>query len=276
MKYKLDDLKYGGLMHPFFWGDLNPNATISNGLANCTTMTFGDCMVDGWQPVSRIVNANSWHNYANGSVLPFDRNNIQKGDVLEWVSGCHVAKVESVEGNIMLNCSWYTGEHGVAVYNGSFDSRHFSSMQQMSDFFITNYPTRFYHYWSLDDECRGVGGEPQYIIRSLPMLEPDDENTNIDQIHVLTSEQNVRTAPNGDVIMTARCGFYNVYGQYNDGKYIWYNVKQNLWIAGVNGRVEFIESNADIRKLKKEIEMLTKRNSQLMEAIEKAQKDLEV
>lgn len=276
MKYSLNDLKYGGKCHAFFWGDLNPNATISNGLANCTTLAYGDCMLDGWQPVSKIVNANKWHNYALGTVLPFDRNSIQKGDVLEWINGCHVAKVDSVEDGIMLNCSWYTGEHGVAVWNGSFDTRHFESLQQMSDFFITNYPTRFYHYWSLDDECRGVGDEPQYIIRRMPMLEPDDENTSIDQIHVLTSEQNVRTAPNGDVVMTARSGFYNVYGQFNDGRYIWYNVKENLWIAGVNGRVDYIESDSDIDKLKREIELLSKRNAELMIAINKAKKDLEV
>lgn len=276
MRYTLNDLKYGGKYHTFFWGDLNPNATISNGLANCTTLTYGDCLVDGWQPVSRIVNANNWHNYAIGSVLKFDRSLVQKGDVLEWVNGCHVAKVESVDDEIMLNCSWYTGEHGVAVWNGSFDTRHFSSLQQMSDFFITNYPTRFYHYWSLDDEIRGVGYEPTYIIRRMPQLEPDGENKTIDQIHVLTNEQNVRTAPGGDIVMTAESGFYNVYGQFNDGKYIWYNVKENLWIAGVNGRVEFIDSEDDIKKLKKAIEVLTKRNCELLEAIEKARKDLEV
>ena len=108
------------------------------------------------------------------------------------------------------------------------------------------------------------------------MLEPDGEDKSIDQIDVLTDEQNVRTAPNGDIVMTAKGGFYNVYGRFNDGKYIWYQVKENYWIAGVDGRVEYIESEDDIKKLKKTIELLTKRNNELMNAIEQARKDLEV
>ena len=277
MAYNLNDLKYGGKYHAFFWGDLNPNATIPNGLANCTTFTYGDCMRDGWQPVSRITNANTWHTVANGEVIPYDRNLVKKGDVIEWVNGCHVAKVDDIiDGEIYLNCSWYTGEHGVAIWNGSYDTRHFSSEQEMSDFFIENYPTRYYHYWAIEQESRGVGAEPTYIIRRLPMLEPDGENKSIDQIDVLTNEQNVRTAPNGEIVMTARGGFYNVYGTFNDGRYTWYQIKENLYIAGVNGRVEFIESEDDIEKLKKAIRVLTKRNTELLEAIEKAKKDLEV
>ena len=275
MKYSLDDLKYGGKYHPFFW----EGVSISNGLANCTVMTYGDCMVDGWQPVSRIVNANNWHNYANGIVLPFDYSAIEKGDVLEWVNGCHVAKVdEIIDGVIYLNCSWYTGVHGVAVYNGAWDTRPFSSLQELSDFMITNYPTRFYHHWSLEDENRGVGSLPQYIIKKPNYIKPDGENKTIDQIQVLTDEQNVRTQPNtnSEIVGVAQSGFYNVYGTFNDGKYIWYNVKENLFIAGVNGRVVYIESEDDIRKLKKAIEVLTKRNSELLDAIEKAKKDLEV
>ena len=275
--FTLDEIKYGGKYHAFFWGDLNPNATIPNGLANCTTFTYGDCLRDGWQPVSRIVNANNWHKYANGEVIPYDRSLVKKGDVIEWVNGCHVAKVDDIiDGEIYLNCSWYTGEHGVAIYNGSYDTRHFSSEKEMSDFFIENYPTRYYHYWTIEQESRGVGAEPTYIIRRLPMLEPDGEDKSIDQIDVLTDEQNVRTAPNGDIVMTAKGGFYNVYGRFNDGKYIWYQVKENYWIAGVDGRVEYIESEDDIKKLKKTIELLTKRNNELMNAIEQARKDLEV
>ena len=159
MSYTIDEIKFGGRYHPFFWGDMNPNATISNGIANCTTFTYGDCLVDGWTPVSRIVNANNWHSVANGEVIPFDITLVEEGDVLEWVSGCHVAKVDRIEnGKIYLNCSWYTGVHGVAVYNGSWDTRPFSSLQELSDFMFANYPTRAYHNWNFEQECKGVGG----------------------------------------------------------------------------------------------------------------------
>ena len=250
--FTIDDLKYGGRLHPFFWGDLNPNATISNGLANCTTLTYGDCLNDGWSPVTRIVNANHWHEYANGTVIPFDINKVEEGDVLEWVSSCHVAKVDKIDGNIYLNCSWYTGEHGVAVWNGSFDTRHFDSLKQMSDFFISNYPTRFYHYWTYQDECRGVGGEPQFIIKKPTIIKADKEDSTVDQIKVLTDEQNVRLTPNGTIIGIAQSGYYNVYDSILDGKYLWYRIKDNLYIAKVDGRVIFIEGEDDLRRLKKE------------------------
>lgn len=279
MRYTLEDLKYGGRYHSFFWGDLNPNATISNALANCTTLAYGDCMVDGWQPVSRIVGANNWHNYALGTVIPFDPNEVKKGDVLEWTNGCHVAKVDEISnGKIYLNCSWYTGVHGVAIYNGSWDSRPFDSLQQLSDFFIQNYPTRFYHYWTLEEENRGVGAEPTFIIRRPNQIKADGENKNVDQIKVLTDEQNVRTAPTtqAEIVGVAQSGFYTVYGAFYDGKNNWYQIRDNLYICGVNGRVEYIESDADIEKLRREVELLTKRNAELMNAIEKARKDLEV
>ena len=132
--------------------------------------------------------------------------------------------------------------------------------------------------WSLERENSGVGASPRYIIRRPNVIKADGEDKAIDQIKVLTNEQNVRTAPNtnSQIVGVAQSGFYDVYGTFNDGKYTWYQIKETLYIAGVNGRVEFIESEDDIKKLKREIELLKKRNSQLMNAIELARKDLEV
>ena len=277
--FTLDELRIGGRYNSFFWGDLNPNATIANGLANCTTLCYGDCLIDGWQPVSKIVNANHWHEYALGTVIPFDLDKVEVGDILEWTNKCHVAKVDDIyNGMPYLNCSWYTGIHGTAVYDGHFDTRPFSSLTELCNFMIENYPTRFYHHWSLDKESQGVGDVPQYIIKRPTVIKADGEDKSIDQIKVLTSEQNVRTEPNTNstIVGVAQSGFYNVYGTFNDGKYIWYQVKNSLYIAGVNGRVEFIESEDDIAKLKKAIRVLTERNTELLEAIEKARKDLEV
>lgn len=279
--FTLDEIKYGGKYHPFFWEDMNPYASIPNGLGNCTNMTYGDCLIDGWVPITKAPNANNWHLYANGEVIPFDISLVQVGDVIEWVKGCHVARVdEIIDGMPYLNCSWYTGIHGVAVYNKEWDKRPFVSMQQLSDFMVNNYPTRMYHHWSLEKENEGVGGEPAYIIRRAKVIEADGENKNLNQIEVLTNEQNVRTEPsasNPDTIVgVAQSGFYNVYGTIYDGKYNWYQIRENLYIAGVEGRVVYIEASDDISRLRKEIEMLTKRNQELMNAIESARKDLEV
>ena len=277
--FTLDEIKYGGKYHPFFWEDMNPYASIQNGLGNCTNMTYGDCLIDGWTPITKAPNANNWHLYANGEVIPFDISLVKVGDVIEWVEGCHVARVdEIINGMPYLNCSWYTGIHGVAKYDGEWDKRPFTSMQQLSDFMVNNYPTRMYHHWSLERENSGVGASPRYIIRRPNVIKADGEDKAIDQIKVLTNEQNVRTAPNtnSQIVGVAQSGFYDVYGTFNDGKYTWYQIKETLYIAGVNGRVEFIESEDDIKKLKREIELLKKRNSQLMNAIEMARKDLEV
>ena len=277
--FTLDEIKYGGKYHPFFWEDMNPYASIQNGLGNCTNMTYGDCLIDGWTPITKAPNANNWHLYANGEVIPFDISLVKVGDVIEWVEGCHVARVdEIIDGMPFLNCSWYTGIHGVAKYDGEWDKRPFTSMQQLSDFMVNNYPTRMYHHWSLERENSGVGASPRYIIRRPNVIKADGEDKAIDQIKVLTNEQNVRTAPNtnSQIVGVAQSGFYDVYGTFNDGKYTWYQIKETLYIAGVNGRVEFIESEDDIKKLKREIELLKKRNSQLMNAIEMARKDLEV
>ena len=175
---------------------------------------------------------------------------------------------------IYLNCSWYTDANGTSKTS----YRPFSSLKQMSDFFADNYPTRFYHYYTLEEENEGVGDTPDYIIKRPTIIKADGENKNVDQIKVLTDEQNVRTAPTtqAEIVGVAESGFYTVYGTFYDGRNNWYQIRDNLYIAGVNGRVEFIESDADIEKLRREVELLTKRNAELMNAIEKARKDLEV
>ena len=130
MKYTLDDVKYNGSLHNSLWNiQYNPNADITNCLANCTTLTYGLCDI---KPVSRIVGASNWHNYLTNGwyAIPFNRSQVQEGDIIEWVDHVHVAKVDKVDDSgIWLHCSWYTGEHGVAMYDGHFDSRHFSSLE---------------------------------------------------------------------------------------------------------------------------------------------------
>lgn len=277
MRYTLDDLKYGGKYHAFFW-ELNPNATIENCLANCTTLVAGDCLKDNLKPVKKIVNANKWHLYLNDgfTFFPYQKDLVEVGDIIEWENKCHVARVAEITDDIYLNCSWYTGNHGVAVWNGSFDTRNFSSLQEVSDFMVKYYPTRFYHCWDIESECKGVGGQPQYIIRAPHFIKPDEQNTNVNQIEVLTNEQNVREEPNGAIVGVAQKGFYNVYATVYDGKYNWYQIREKRFIAGVNDRVIYVNAKDDFNSLKKENEELRKYNSKLLSAIEKAKKDLEV
>ena len=281
MEYKLKDLIYGGKYHDAFWGEENIFVSITNCLANCTCEVYGDCLATGTPvPISKTCNANNFHkNLTNGwTCLDFDRSKISVGDIIEWTDGCHVARVAKIEnGTIYLNCSWYTGIHGVAVYNGSWDTRPFSSLKEVSDFMSTNYPTRFYHCWDLDREINGVGYQPRYVLKMPNSIPSDGQNTDIDQIHVLTNEQNVRVSPStkAEIVGVAQEGYYDVLGSQTAENYVWYATRYG-WIAGVDKRVVFIEADTDIKKLKKRIAELEKENGKLRNAINKAIKDLEV
>lgn len=277
-KLNLSDVVYGGRLHDVLWQN-NPNATVANCLANCTTLAYGLSKV---KPVSKIVNASNWHNYLiNGwTFTKFDRNKVKAGDIIEWVKGVHVAIVDEVkDGVIYLHSSWYTGDHGVAIYNGQFDTRSFSSLKQVSDFMSENYPTRMYHYWDLDWECKGVGSEPEYLLVApeSKKIEPVEENPNVDQIYVSTDSQNVRDNDN-HIVGIAERGYYNVLQiKQNDvSKYKWYEVYPNEYIAGVDGRVEFIESSDEISKLKKEIATLKKENAILKDRLSQIRELAEV
>jgi len=280
MKYSLNDVKYGGTLHEELWDPKNnPNATIANCLGNCTTLAYGLADI---KPVSRIGDACNWHKLlTNGwTYVPFDRSLVKKGDIIEWVDHVHVATVDKVDDSgIWLHCSWYTGEHGVAFYNNKPDTRlQFDSTKEVSDFMEANYPTRMYHYWELDDECRGVGGEPDYLLVHPNVIEQDGINDTVDQIHVLTNEQNVRIGPSTStqIVGVAQMGFYNVYSQQIRDDYVWYQIKNNYWIAGVEGRVDFYEGKDDIKELKKEIARLKKENSDLINKLEQINKLSEV
>ena len=128
MKYSINDLSYNGKYREQCWDKrLNPNADIENGLANCTTAVYAFCLIEGDPiPVSKIVSANRWHEVLinDWTYIPYDPNEVEVGDIIEWVQGCHVAKVgDIVDGKPYINGSYYTGEHGVSVYNKKYDTR---------------------------------------------------------------------------------------------------------------------------------------------------------
>lgn len=251
-----------GLEYPneFYWQLLiNPNATIQNGLANCTTFVYGAIKEDGHlPPVVQIVNANKWHeNLTNGWLSkPYDYNIVECGDVIEWASKCHVAVVSDEQKNI--SGSYYTGMHGKAYYNGKFDSREFSNLEDMSHWMIANYPKRFFHYWSIEEENEWVGGKPDYILKH-PLYSHEQDATR-DQIEVLTFKQNVRNSAN-EVLCYAEKGYFNVLNTKENNGYLWYEVEDNKWIAQVDGRVIFREGqNSDTAELKKQIKELKSQN----------------
>jgi len=242
-----------GLEYPnqFYWKYLvNPNATITNGLANCTTFAYGCIKEDGHlPPVSTIVNASNWHTVlANGWMcIPFDKSKAEIGDIVQWVEHCHVAVVSDSDA---ISGSFYTGMHGKAYYQGKFDTRSFSSLEEMSHWMIQNYPTRFFHHWSIEAECRWVGGEPEHLLKHpLYSVERDESK---DQIEVLTFQQNVRNNSN-NILCKAEKGFFTVLSHRIENGYLWYEVEPDKYIAQVDGRVVFYEKkDDDIAKLKKE------------------------
>lgn len=257
------DVAYGGTYHDFFWNiNVNPNARVSDCLADCTTAVFGLCKIDGYTPVKTITSANKWHlNLADDMVdKSFNILDVEVGDIIEWVKGCHVARVYKIENSkVYVRASWYTGEHGVSVYDHKYDTRPWKTLKEVSDFMVSHYPYRFFHECTLDDEIAGIGLNPEHILHRISTIIPVDENPEVDQIHVLTDVQNVRNN-NNQIVGKAPKGFYNVLQTKtnNISPYKWYEVYPDMYIAGVDGRVEFIEGMNETKQLKKEVARLTK------------------
>ena len=247
-----------GLEYPnsFYWDIArNPYASILNGLADCTAFSYGAIIEDGHRPcVSKVCNANVFHKYLiNGwSCIPFDENKLEVGDIVEWSDKCHVAVVSDKQKNI--SGSFYTGMHGRAYWNGKFDTRSFVSLKEMSDWMTTNYPTRFFHHWSIEEESRWCGGAPEYILKH-PLYSASEDNT-VDQIFVSSDQMNVRNNEN-EVLKRAEKGFYNVLGWKDANGYRWYEVEKGKYIAGYEGVVSFIpKKETEILQLQARIKEL--------------------
>lgn len=252
MRYNINDLAYGGRYHNQCWNpQFNKEATIPNALANCTAAVIGFCLVEkNPLPVSVISDASNWHNYlTNGwRCIDFDEKKVKVGDVIQWVDKCHVCKVADIkDGTIYINGSFYTGEHGVAYYNGKYDTRsRFKSLQELSDFMTENYPTRFYHNWTLDKESQMVGGKPEHILVCPETVSPVERNTNVDQIQTTDDTLRIRTAPslNVDIVGHVEKGYYNVLQTTEADGYTWYEIAKDRWCADVS--VVYLPKQKDI------------------------------
>lgn len=261
-KFNIEDFSFGGRFHDYCWNpSYNPNATIENGLANCTTMSFAFSLILHFPtPVKRIVSAGNWHRVLDNdyTYYPYGTCQIKVGDILEWSD--HVATViEIKEGEPIVGSSWYTGEHGKSIYDGKYDTRNFSSLKELSDFMIQNYPYRFYHECSLYDESNMVGGLPLYVLKGTE-FSPVERDESKNQIEVLTDEQNIRK--DGKVIGVAKKGYYNVLSIKEDNL-LWYEIQPNLFIAQVDNRVKYLPCT-----YKEEIEILREKLRRIKEIID--------
>lgn len=242
MRYNINDLAYGGRFHNECWNpQFNKEATIPNALANCTAAVIAFCLIERDPlPVSVISDASNWHNYlTNGwRFIDFDERKVKVGDIIQWTDKCHVCKVaDIVDGTIYINGSYYTGEHGVAYYQGKYDTRsRFTSLQELSDFMTENYPTRFYHYWTLDKESQMVGGKPEHILVRPETVSPVERNTNVNQIQTTDEGLRIRTAPSleGEIVGHVQVGYYNVLQTKEADGYTWYEIAKDRWCADVS------------------------------------------
>lgn len=249
-KYQLKDFAYGGKYHDYAWNPkYNPNARITDCLANCTTLAVAFSYIHNLPyPVSYIASASNWHKVlTNGwEAKPLGSVKPKVGDIIQWVEHCHVATVIAIDDGIpILGCSWYTGEHGKSVINKKPDPRdQFSSMQEVSDFMIANYPFRFYHEVPISDEASMNGGMPENILVAPQRIEPVEEDKSKNQIYVHTDTQNIRDNMN-NIIGVARHGFYNVIGTVFNNGYEWMEIEPNAYIALIQDRVDYIPAQTD-------------------------------
>ena len=275
-KYQLKDFAYGAKYHDFCWNPVyNKNASIQNCLANCTTLAIAFAYIHGLPlPVSSIVSAanfdkvliNGWEAKPLGSVKP------KVGDIIQWKAHCHVATVIAIDKGIpILGCSWYTGEHGKSTIDGHYDTREqFTSMQEVSDFMIANYPFRFYHECPISDEASMNGGMPENILIAPQRIEPVEEDKTRNQIYVHTDTQNIRDNMN-NIIGVARHGFYNVIGQVFNNGYEWMEIEPNAYIALIQGRVDYISAQTDYDLLMAENVELKADMKRIMEIVQRWQ-----
>ena len=164
--FNIETVSINGKYSKFFWDyDVNKNATLANCLANCTTFVYGACIAAGLgAPVSAIRDAKNWHKNLSSDweAIEYSREIVRDGDIIEWAVN-HVALALD---KTTIAASWYTGMHGKAYYDGKYDTRDFSTLQETNDWMISNYPYRFCHQCSLEQEIKSLGdAQPTYILR---------------------------------------------------------------------------------------------------------------
>ena len=262
----IDKVKYGGLYHFFFWDPkFNSLATVTNCLANCTCFVLGDCGATGSpRPVSTAVGAGRWHEYVTNDwvAIPYNPTNVKVGDIIEWSDHGHVARVFKIENNVpWVRASFYTGEHGKSVLDdGSWDTRSsFNSLEEVSNFMVKNYPSRFYHENTLDKESKAVGCQPAYILSMPNTINPVERDEDVNQIRTTDDTLRIRTGPSlsASIVGHVEIGYYNVLAieksTAEDKKWYkqergedldcWYEISKDRWCGNVT--TEYLPKKGD-------------------------------
>ena len=289
---KVDEVVYP---NPYFWDiSINPLASIINGLADCTTLVIGAIKSCGLPDIvpRNSGDAKSYHlNLINGwYAVPYSeyKSNIKVGDVIEWVKGNHVAIVSDTSNGVMISGSFYTGTNGKAYDGGSYSKRDgITSLKQLNDFMLKNYPYRFFHFVPLETESSWCGGEPDYVLVAPSTLIPVERDTTKNQAYVGVNGLRVRTEPNTDSRIVGICaiGYHNVAkvegGDFGEGN-TWFKVG-DYYIASVKGVTyypadelspfeELMKNMKQLEdafvKVKNENEILTRKLNQIKDIVE--------
>lgn len=292
--FTINKIKFGGLYHYFFWDPaFNPLATVDNCMANCTCFVLGDCGATGTaRPVSKAVGASNWHNYlANGwKAIQFDQTKLKVGDIIEWDEKPHVARVFKIENGVpWVRGSFYTGENGVSTLpDGSWDTRKsFSTTEQVCDFMVKNYPSRFYHENTIDKETRLVGTAPAYILVMPNSIAPVERDENVNQIRTTDDTLRIRTGPSLDssIVGHVEVGYYNVLAvelasaadrkKYKEERgedlECWYEIAKDRWCGNIT--TEYLPKKGDtdisesLQKIIETVTTLQDENTKLKEGL---------
>jgi hypothetical protein len=118
-------------------------------------------------PISGWHNAMAWHNsLTNGwTYIPYALSDLKVGDIVEWVSGNHVAVVEYIDdqNNVYVSQSYYCDDNGQATANTRSWQLWGSTPQSVDNYGYSHWPTRYFNYGLVTSAALGY---PDYILRN--------------------------------------------------------------------------------------------------------------
>lgn len=234
-------------------------------IPNCTVGVYVTALIQGLpKPVKTIVSAKNYHKEVNTEdgwvAIPYTKGmQLQPHDIVEWDCN-HVAYVVGNGTNPNIYASWWTNYNGTSKGN-RYDTKQTKSLKETSEYFYAKYKNRYFHEKTFENEKinAGDGKNPTYVLRytkpTVPTIKTVEKDSTKDQIYVSHAEQNIRDEADKKSALTglSEIGYYNVLSKSVKTDYTWYNIGQDLWIAGVSGRVEFIpKDKTDYKKLYEE------------------------
>lgn len=192
-------IEYGGAASTYYWDNINPYTnfyvwypwqgapgavycnTYNLALPNCTTYAYGRILEAGDpapHAANACYNANSWHQHlANGwTCVPYNFDDLELGDIVEWSNGNqynHVAVVEELDHTnrlVYISQSFYTSDNGSASGDRT-DTLWGTTKQSVSNYGINNAPNRFFIFSGIAYPYQGT--LPNYILKNPDPHTPD-------------------------------------------------------------------------------------------------------